>query len=431
MASEPGELADIESLSPEGRGVAHIDGKVVFIDGALEGERVRFKRVRKRGRFDEGSILEVITASAQRVTPKCPHAAVCGGCSLQHLDAHAQILHKQQVLIDQLLHVANATPTEVLPPLSGPTWGYRNKARLGAKHVPKKGGTLVGFREKRKAYIADIEACVVLHPMVGSKLIELRHLIDQLSRPDRVPQIEVAIGDSTVALVIRHLSEITAQDRDVLHRFGVTQDFDIYLQPGGPETTAPLGKARQLNYALTEHNVNIDFQPTDFTQVNPELNRKMVDMVISLLDPGVADRVLDLFCGLGNFTLPIARRVKHIVGVEGNEALVQRSTANASANDISNAAFIRADLSVPGGTFLKEAYDLVLLDPPRTGAREILETISLAATRRVVYVSCNPSTLARDTAILVERHGLQLQSAGVIDMFPHTSHVESVAVFER
>ena len=203
------------------------------------------------------------------------------------------------------------------------------------------------------------------------------------------------------------------------------------MQPGGPETTAPLGKARQLNYALTEHNVNIDFQPTDFTQVNPELNRKMVDMVISLLDPGVADRVLDLFCGLGNFTLPIARRVKHIVGVEGNEALVQRSTANASANDISNAAFIRADLSVPGGTFLKEAYDLVLLDPPRTGAREILETISLAATRRVVYVSCNPSTLARDTAILVERHGLQLQSAGVIDMFPHTSHVESVAVFER
>ncbi len=430
MVSESFE-ANIESLSPEGRGVAHVDGKVVFIDGALTGERVRYKRVRKRGRYDEGTIVEVVEASPQRVTPQCPHTDLCGGCALQHFDADAQILHKQQVLLDQLQHVAGLAPIELLAPLRGPVWGYRNKARLAVKYVAKKGGALVGFREKRKPYVADIQGCEVLHPAVGAKLLQLRALVNDLSGSNRIPQIEVAIGDQSVALVVRHLTALTDADLQALVDFSADEDVDIYLQPGGPETVEPLGEVRRLSYDLSGHEIEIDFFPTDFTQVNPTLNRAMVDLVVELLSPGPDTKVLDLFCGLGNFTLPLAKRAGAVLGLEGSQVLVQRAAENAARNNISNAEFLCTDLSVPGGAYMRTSYDLVLLDPPRTGAREILEAMSLASTHRVVYVSCNSSTFSRDAAILTEQHGFRLFRAGVIDMFPHTSHVESVALFER
>jgi len=422
----------IENLSHEGRGVGRINGKTVFVSGALPGESVIARTIRRRASFDEAIVVEVLEPSPDRVEPKCPHAGICGGCSLQHLAAERQIEHKQSVLFEMLEHHAGIAPRERLAALRGPEWGYRRKARLGVKHVPKKGGALVGFREKAAPYIADIEACEVLHPSVGGRLLELRALIDSLSIPDRIPQIEVAIGDTTVALVLRHLAPLSEADRAVLTDFQRRTGIGIYLQPGAEDTVHALDpETVRLSYCVDQ--ITVQFSPTDFTQVNGEINRAMIDVVLERLKVNSDDRVLDLFCGLGNFSLPLARRAGSVVGIEGSADLISRARENAALNNIDKCTFVRADLADVNDISRIDMNGItkVLLDPPRTGADMIVRELDLKAVDRVVYVSCNPVTLARDAKGIVERHGFELVGAGVMDMFPHTSHVESIAIFEK
>lgn len=431
----PAESAQVhvESLTHDARGVARVDGKAVFIDGALPGEEVLFTYVTRRKRYDEGRVVEIIKPSPHRVAPRCPHFDVCGGCSLQHMDAQSQILAKQQVLLDSLRHIGNVAPDALLPPLSGPHWGYRRKARLGAKYVLKRSRMLVGFREKRSNFLAELTRCEVLHPAAGERIMDLRALLDGLTARDRIPQVELAVGDSAAALVFRTLVEIDAGDRMKLCEFGERHGLQIHLQPGGPETTTLLWPASaSLSYFLPDDDVEIFFLPTDFTQVNGDLNRKMVNLALELLDPQSGERILDLFCGLGNFTLPLARRAGSVVGVEGSEALVRRARDNACHNHITNAEFHVADLSLTTDySWVGLGFDKILLDPPRTGAFEAVKHLPAFDASRIVYVSCNPATLARDAAELVHNHGYRLVKAGVMDMFPHTTHVESIALFER
>ena len=427
--------ARIESLSHEGRGIARVEGKTVFVDGGLPGERVMFRYTGSRPRFDEGAVVEVIDASTRRVEPPCPHFSLCGGCAIQHMDPAGQISHKQDVLLEQLQHIGRVTPDEVLPPLAAADRGYRRKARLGVKLVYKKDRVLVGFREKRKPYIADIDSCLVLHPSIGLKLGALKELVTGLSIPDRIPQIEAATGDTGTALVIRHLEALTPADRELLAAFERAHAMRIYLQAGDTSTVTPLSPQAgdALRYHLPAHDVVLDFGPLDFTQVNFEMNRLLVDRVVSTLDPSPDEDVLDLFCGIGNFSLPLARRARRVTGVEGSPPLVDKAVKNALNNGIGNAAFEVSDLyaaEISGG-FLKGRHDKILLDPPRSGAREVIEQMNLKAAGRLVYVSCNPATLARDAGILVNGKGFRLRQAGVLDMFPHTTHVESIAVFER
>jgi 23S rRNA (uracil1939-C5)-methyltransferase len=434
--SLPGNFeAAIESLSHEGRGIAHINGKTTFIDGGLPGERVLFQYTRTRTRMDEGKTVEILEPSASRVIPRCAHFGVCGGCSLQHLDPAAQLEHKQAVLLEQLRHVGKVEPKEILLPLTGPVWAYRHRARLGVKHVPKKGGVLVGFREKASPFIADITQCEVLHPAVGLRLKELRTLIETLSIREQVPQIEVAIGDAQVALVLRHLAPFSAEDLTQIKRFAETHTIQFYSQSGGLDTITPiwLDPAPPLYYDLPANQIRIEFGPSDFTQVNQTINREMVPRVIDLLRLEKHERVLDLFCGLGNFSLPLARRAAFVTGVEGDTDLVKRAQINAEKNGITNVTFIAADLldQEHHPEFLQQSFDKVLLDPPRTGAIEIIRRLDLLRTKRVVYVSCNPATLARDASALVHEHGFRLLQTGVMDMFPHTTHVEALAIFER
>lgn len=427
-------VTSIESLSHDGKGVAHIDGKTIFIDGALPGEKVEFIYTSKRKSFDEGRVSKIITASADRVEPGCQHAAICGGCSLQHMSAEAQIKAKHHVLMDNLQRIGHVLPDTELKALTGPIWGYRHKARMGARYVIKKEKMLVGFREKRSGYLAELEQCEVLHPSVGLRLRQLADLIANLSIPMKVPQIEVAIGDDTLALIFRHLEALIESDLEALAAFGQEYKMQIYLQPGGPESIHLLyPEQAQLSYALPEENIIIHFQPTDFTQVNPDINRAMIKQVITMLDLTKDDRVLDLFCGLGNFTLPMARHAASVVGVEGNLDLVKRARENAVANDIDNAQFHMADLmaDVNAETWLSGPYDKVLLDPPRSGAKEVIPQLIKLDIKRIVYVSCHPGSLARDAGALVNEYGYRLISAGVMDMFPHTAHVESIALFER
>lgn len=423
-----------ETLSAEGRGVAHIDGKTVFIDGALAGERVLFRYLRRRGRFDEGVAARVLEPSLMRVPPPCPHFGVCGGCSLQHLASGAQIEHRQRVLLDQLLHLGQVRPETVLPPITGPLWGYRRKARLSVKYVAKKGGILAGFKEKGGQWIADLGRCEVLHPSIGLRLNELRLLVQGLSVARAIPQIEIAVGDEESAIVIRHLTPLTSADEDNLKAFSDRTGIAVYLQAGGPETLVRLWPPGDpmLCYTLPGQ-VEIRFLPLDFTQVNAEINRALVERVLALLEPLASERVLDLFCGLGNFTLPLARHAGFVTGVEGERTLVERARANAAANGIMNIEFQACDLDDDTGPLpiAADAYDKVLLDPPRTGASQILRCLPLVAVKRLTYVSCNPATLARDSGILVREKGMRLVAAGVLDMFPHTSHVESIAVFEH
>lgn len=426
--------ATVDTLAHDGRGVAHVDGKATFIEGALPGEEVLFTYVTQRKRYDEGVMTEVIAASPERVTPQCAHFGVCGGCSLQHLRADAQIHIKQRILLDNLRHLAQLAPEEVLPPLTGPHWGYRRRARLGAKFVEKKQAMLVGFREKRSAYLADLQRCEVLHPAVGQRLLALRELLRGLDAYNRIPQIEVAAGDTAVALVFRHLDPMSERDLAALRAFGERHGFYIYLQPGGPDTAAPLWpEDARLRYRLAEFDVELEFRPTDFTQVNGDINGAMVRRALDLLDLQGHERVLDLFCGLGNFTLPIARGAGSVVGVEGDAGLVARARHNAHHNGITNAEFHAADLDAAGAQWPWAArpFDKILLDPPRTGALEVVRRIGALGARRVVYVSCNPATFARDAAELVHVHGYRLRRAGVMDMFPHTTHVECIALFER
>ncbi len=430
--------ARIESLSHDGRGVAHLDGKAVFIDGALPGERVEFVYTWRRRSHDEGRVVRVLEASPERVEPRCPHAGLCGGCSLQHMAPDAQIEAKQQTLLENFERLGRVVPERVIPPLQGPVWGYRRKARLGVRHVPKKGRVLVGFREKRDRRIADLSRCEVLDPAVGERIEALSALIGELSIIDAVPQIEVAVGDEDAALVFRVLAPPSEADRERLAAFGRETGLRILLQPGGPETVAPLWPETgpELTYRLPEAgDLAFRFLPTDFTQVNAAVNRAMVQQALSLLELESNARVLDLFCGLGNFTLPIARRAREVVGVEGEAGLVERARANAAHNGIDNVTFHVANLMdetvLEQAPWLRESFDRVLLDPPRSGAKEIVPRLGGLGAERILYVSCHPATLARDAGILVHELGYRLEAAGVMDMFPHTAHVESMALFVR
>ncbi len=424
----------IGGLSHDGRGVAHVDGKTTFVHGALPGETVTFRYLQRRRSHDEGQVVTVLKASNNRVEPRCAQYGICGGCGLQHLAPEAQIAAKQTVLLDNLRELGGVAPLEVLPALVGESpWGYRRKARLGVKEVLRKGRVLVGFRERGSSFIADVDRCHVLHPRVGNLLPALSDLIGGLSIRRRLPQIEVAMDDVQCALVLRILDPLSGEDERLLKDFQRANDVVFYLQPGGPETIRPLDTALDLRYCLPTHNVALRFLPSDFTQVNSDINRQMVDRAIGLLDLQEDDRVLDLFCGIGNFTLPIARVCARVTGVEGDAGLVARARRNAADNALANLCFYTADLygELDAEPWLGVEYDKALLDPPRSGALQVLPRLPACGIRRIVYVSCNPGTLARDAGELVNRHGYRLHSAGVMDMFPHTAHVESIALFER
>lgn len=424
----------VESLAHDGRGVARVNEKTVFIDGALPGEEVTFKYVATHRNYDEGAVAEVITASPDRVPPRCPHYDLCGACSFQHLAPEQQIVTKQKVLLDDLRHIGKVTPAAVLPPLTGPHWGYRRKARLGVRFVIKKDKLLVGFREKHSNYLADLTRCETLHPSVGGRIGELGALVRSLAAYDHIPQIEVAVDDRQTALVFRHMVPLSEADQAVLRAYAQANDLRVFVQPGGPETVVPLWPEHiELGYALPAFDVDFRFAPGDFTQVNTDINRAMVERALGLLDVQAGERVLDLFCGLGNFTLPIARRAASVVGVEGSVDLVKRAWENVERNGIVNATFHAADLSadLSHAPWWQGGFDKVLLDPPRSGAQETLAHLAKLKVGRIVYVSCNPATLARDAGILVNDYGYVLEQAGVMDMFPHTAHVESIALFTR
>lgn len=433
LPKEPVEIG-IDSLSHDGRGVAHVDGKAVFVDGALPGEQVRFCYTARHRRFDEGRVVEVLTASPQRVEPRCPHFEACGGCSLQHLEPEAQIRAKQDILLDNLRRIGNVTPATLLTPLQADVWQYRDKARLSVRYVNKKNSLLVGFREKRSSFVTETGQCEVLNARVGHRIRELRTLIESLSIREFIPQVEVASGDAEICLIFRVLRPLTAADEAALSDFGRTHGFTIKVQPEGPDSVYTLGgEGGRLYYDLEPWGVRLFFEPGDFTQVNMSVNRRMLALAMTLLNVDGEDSVLDLFCGLGNFSLPLARRAKHVVGVEGDVAMVKRAAENALANGIDNAEFHVADLfQDPGASaWAARPYTKVLLDPPRSGAHEIVQWLpKRLKPQRIVYVSCNPGSLARDAGILVNDHGYRLLDAGVMDMFPHTAHVEAIALFE-
>ncbi len=425
--------AVIDSLTSDARGVAHIDGKATFIDGALPGETVQFSYTKCKSKYDEGKTEAVLIASEDRVEPKCPHALLCGGCSLQHLKSEAQIRMKQETLLTNLKQMGQVEPEEILSPLTASFWGYRRKARLGVRDVPAKGRVLVGFREARNRYLAELESCAVLHPSVGAHFMDLSELIGSLHARKEIAQIEVAVSDDTTALVFRHMVELDQHDREQLIAYGQKYQQAIYLQSGGVETITPLWpESPQLQYRLDDYDVAIDFLPSDFTQVNAEINQKMVALAIAYLEIEPDDHVLDLFCGLGNFTSAIARSAKHVTGVEGDDGLVERARQNAEKNRLDNAQFFSANLfeDITAQSWIHQKYDRLLLDPPRSGAQEVVENIDRIDPKRIVYVSCHPATLARDAGILATK-GYRCLSAGVMDMFPHTMHVESIAVFEK
>ncbi len=427
--------ATIESLNHDGRGVTHIEGKAVFIHGALPEEEVMFTYTKQTRKFDEGQAVEIIKPSPERVEPACPHFGLCGGCSLQHQDVTAQIEHKQQILMDALTHIGKVQPDEILPPLVfDEHWGYRRKARIGVKYVAKKGKVLVGFRERGSGFIADLSSCKVLHPKIGELIAPLSELIDGFSIREKLPQIEVAMGDETCVLIFRILAPLSEEDQAKLSAFGQQHDIHIYLQEGGLDTVRPLsGTAADLTYALSDFGVELHFLPTDFTQVNTGINRLMVNRAVDMLALKPDDQVLELFCGLGNFTLPLAQKAAEVVAVEGDAGLVARARENAQCNGIENVTFYTANLFEPleHEPWLKQVFNKALLDPPRTGAVEILEQLPKLGVQQILYISCNPSTLARDAGELVHKYGYRLKAAGVMDMFPHTAHVESIALFEK
>jgi len=428
------EEADIVDLSHEAHGVARLDGKAVFVTDALPGERVVLKRVRRHRNFDEAVLESVITPSPDRVAPACPHYGTCGGCALQHLAPQAQLAFKQAQLLENLARLGGVEPGRVLEPLEGPVWGYRRRARLGIKFVPRKGRVLVGFRERSAPYVADLHECRVLAPPLGSLIDPLAELVGELSIAARVPQAEVAVADNACALVLRVLDPPSDADLRRMRDWELAHGARLYLQPGGPATVVPLTPGQApLCYALPEFDVTLEFEPTDFIQVNGALNLAMVSRAVAFLDPQAGERVLDLFCGLGNFSLPLARRAGEVVGVEGEAGLVSRAVRNAGRQGIGNVSYVTADLAAPTleAPWATRKYDRVLLDPPRAGAREVLPVVGASGAGRVVYISCHPGSLARDAGLLVRDHGFRLVAAGVMDMFPHTTHVEAMAVFER
>jgi 23S rRNA (uracil1939-C5)-methyltransferase len=432
-APAPIETGTVDALTHDGEGVVHA-GKTAFVNRALPGELVRFQRRHRHSRHDEAELIEVLQAAPQRVVPRCAQFGTCGGCALQHLDGAAQLAHKDRQLRENLARLGHVEPQRWLEPLAGPQWEYRRRARLGARFVHRKDRSLVGFRERLTTFIADTEQCHVLAPPAGMLLRPLGALLTALEIRERVPQIELAVADSVTALVLRVLSEPGAADLERLRGFEREHGVRLYLQPGGPATVRPLTEpAPELSYALPESGVTLHFEPGDFVQVNGAMNRLLVERAIALLAPGASARVLDLYCGLGNFTLPLARRAGAVVGVEGDAGLIGRARANAARNGIANAHFHVADLAVEppaGAPWLAGGATHVLLDPPRVGAAALLGAVAALRPQRVVYVSCHPATLARDLGLLVHQHGFKLIAAGVADMFPQTAHVESLAVLE-
>ncbi len=430
---------EIDSLSHDGRGVGRLSSKAVFLHGALPGERVRFEYTETHRSYDEGRAVEVLRASSQRVAPLCAHFEQCGGCSLQHLAPAAQIEFKQNQLLEDCRRIGKVEPAQILPPLQAEVWGYRHKARLGVRYVEKKRRVLIGFREKRSAFITDTARCEVLHPAIGGRIRLLEELVMSLSIRNAVPQIEVAAGADKQVLVFRVLQELSADDRARLIAFGREQELAIYVQPQGPDSIFPLYDATEeqgLYYYLPAmgSQLRIDFKPQDFTQVHPGVNRLIVRQALDELALEPQERVLDLFCGLGNFTIPMARQAAYVTGIEGAADMAGRARENARRNGVDNIEFHAADLfaPTPGAAWLQQPVDKVLLDPPRAGAQEILPVIArLGRPARILYISCNPATLARDAGILVHECGYHFTSAGVMDMFPHTAHVESMAVFDR
>ncbi|MBC2769345.1 23S rRNA (uracil(1939)-C(5))-methyltransferase RlmD [Pusillimonas minor] len=432
-------VLDIQSLDLEARGVARHEGKVVFVEGALPGEQVAANIVRRKPSFDTARTERVLRSSSQRVTPKCPNFGVCGGCAMQHLEPAAQVAVKQRALEDALWHIGKVNPHRILPPMHGPVWGYRYRARLSVRLVHKKGGVLVGFREKRGAYVADMTECLVLPPHVSAMLVPLRELIGQLSIPKAIPQIEVAVGDETTALLLRHMEPLTAADQALLTAFAQTHNVSWWLQPKGPETVQPMlpEDADRLAYVLPQFGLRMAYRPSDFTQVNHAINQTLIARALSLLDVQPNDRVADLFCGLGNFTLPLATRAREVVGIEGSKALIDRAREAAAANGLADTTdFAVLNLFEVDVAWLRDLayFDRMLIDPPRDGAEAVARALSALAPgerpKRIVYVSCNPATLARDAGILVNEGGYRMLAAGAINMFPHTGHVESIAVFE-
>ena len=426
----------IESTDHEGQGIARNDGKTVFVEGGLTGESVVARITRSKPNYDKATVEQVLHPSPFRVAPDCPHFGVCGGCSMQHLDARAQVAAKQRVLEDNLKHIGNVPAEQMLPPIEGPHWGYRHRARLSVRHVVKKGGVLVGFHEKRSSYVADMRECRVLPPAVSDLLVPLRALIASLAIRDRAPQIEYAQGDGLPMLVLRHLEPVGDADLALLRAFAAEHQVQWYLQPKGPETAHPLpGEAHTLGYVLTEFGLRYRFQPTEFTQVNPHINAMLVRRAMRLLELRPDDRVGDLFCGLGNFTLPIAQRAAFTYGIEGSAPLIARARENAAENGLADHVdFAVANLFEIADDWFDTLPQLnkLLIDPPRDGALAVVKALPPAASgrlERLVYVSCSPSTLARDAAILIHEKGYRLAGAGVANMFPHTAHVESIALF--
>ncbi len=442
----PFEIA-ISDFTHDGRGVGRRPdpkapdsaGKAVFVAGALPGERVMARQTARSRSFNEAIAVQVLQASPDRVEPRCAHFGVCGGCALQHLAEDKQILAKQRVLMENFERIGHVMPERVLPALTGSAWGYRRKGRFSVRRVEKKDKTLVGFRENDPRFVADIARCETVIPAIGDKVSALAALIDGMDGRREIPQVEFIGGDrmsdhSGIALTFRHLAPLSDGDRDKLIAFGREHEFAIFLQPGGVDTVHPLWPADpQLQFSLPDWDLQLKFRPLDFIQVNAALNGRMIQHALDLLDPQPEDRVLDLFAGLGNFTLPLARRVREVVGVEGEAGLVRRARENAEHNGLANAQFYAADLGkdLRGEPWMREGFDRLLLDPPRSGADFVLTQLPLKQFKRIVYVSCHPASLARDAGYLVREKGWKLRAAGVMDMFPHTGHVESIAMFER
>jgi 23S rRNA (uracil1939-C5)-methyltransferase len=441
-----GEWLEVESLDLEAQGVAHnADGKVVFIEGALPTERVQVQVHRRKNNWEQGTLTQMARESSQRVRPLCPHfglhGGACGGCKMQHLHPAAQVAVKQRTLEDNLWHLGKVKAERILRPIEGPAWGYRYRARLSVRHVAKKGTVLVGFHERKSRYIADMQTCAVLPPKVSAMLMPLRDLVMSMQARETLPQIELAMGDEVIALVLRHLEPMSTEDQQRLRDFGSAQGVQWWLQPKGPDTVHLLDEGGpELAYALPEYGVTMPFKPTDFTQVNPHINRVLVRRAVSLLDVQRDERVIDWFCGLGNFTLPLATMAREVLGIEGSEILVQRARDNAQRNGI-EAAFASRNLFelTPEALLADGAAQRWLVDPPREGAfalaKAAADLVQAGAAwtppSRIVYVSCNPATLSRDAGLLVHQAGYRCTAAGAVNMFPHTAHVESIAVFDR
>lgn len=429
-------IVDILSLDHEGHGVARIDGKVTFVDGALAGERAEISVYRKHAKYNSANAVAILSASAQRAAPRCRYFGRCGGCSMQHLEASAQVAAKQRVLEESLARIGKVRPDVILPALHGPSWGYRHRARLSSRLVDKKGGVLVGFHEKRSSFIADMASCEILTPDVSALIQPLRELIVQLSNADRTPQIEVAVGEHVTVLVFRLLEPWNDEDAAKVRSFAERHRVQVWEQKKGPDTARPFWPdiAPELSYTLPEFGLVMPFRPTEFTQVNTAINRALVGRALRLLQPRAGERIADLFCGLGNFTLPIARSGAEVLGIEGSADLVVRARENALRNHLPNARFAVDNLfeMTPEKFAALGHFDKLLIDPPRSGAIEVVKSLpDSGGPQRIVYVSCDPATLARDAEVLVHLKGYRIEAAGVANMFPHTAHVESIALFQR